>query len=270
MKKFFFLSGVPRSGSTVFATLISQNPNIHTTPTSHLLDLLLETKQTWKNVSIFQKNKHPEQYVNIERGIISGCYQHLKESIVLEKHRSWAKYGSYIQDTFQTTPKIICTTRRISEVLASFILIINKSKKITYIDRELINSNKPINTKTRCRLLWENYISVPWKSLKIGYESHKKYMCFIDYEQIINSPEETLKKVYDFWNIDYYDQHYFDDLTNPQPENDEAYGIIGLHDVRKKLGRTSPPPEEVLGEELCKYYDDLKLEFWNDKYLKIL
>jgi sulfotransferase len=265
MKQFYFLSGVPRSGSTVFATLISQNPNIHTTPTSPLLDLLLTTKPTWKQVSTFQTNTHPEQYSNIERGIISGCYQHIKEPIVLEKHRSWAKYGSYIQSTFQTTPKIICTTRRISEVLASFVSIINKSKKITYIDRELMNTNKPVNNQTRCRLLWENYISVPWKSLKIGYETQKEHLCFIDYEEIVNSPEETLKKVYEFCELEYYSGHYFENLSNPSPENDDAYGIQGLHDVRKKLGRTSPKPEDVLGEELVEYYDSLKLEFWKNK-----
>jgi sulfotransferase len=261
MKQFCFLSGVPRSGSTLFATLMAQNPNIHTTPTSPLLDLLLATKQTWKQVSTYQKNIHPKQYSNIERGIIAGCYRHIDKPIILEKHRSWVKYGEYIQKTFNITPKIICTTRRISEVLASFILIIDKSNTITYIDRELMNTNKPINNTTRCRLLWENYISVPWKSLKIGYESHKEWMYLIDYEDLINTPGETLQKVYDFLELDYYD-HYFDNLINPQPENDDAYGIDGLHNVRKTLNKISPPPEEVLGEDLCKYYDNLQLEFW--------
>lgn len=263
MKQFYFLSGVPRSGSTVFATLISQNPNIHTTPTSPLLDLLLETKSTWKQVSAFQTNTHPEQYLNIERGIISGCYQHIDKPIILEKHRSWAKYCSYIQSTFQTTPKIVCTTRRVSEILASFISLINKSKSITYIDRELLDRNKPVNNRTRCKLLWENYISTPWKSLKIGYETHRDHMLFIDYEQIVNSPEETLKKVYDFWDLEYYSNHYFENLVNPSPENDDAYGIKGLHDVQKNLARVSPSPEEIIGEELVDYYDSLNLEFWN-------
>jgi len=126
-----------------------------------------------------------------------------------------------------------------------------------------MNTNKPINNSARCRLLWENYISVPWKSLKIGYESHKEWMCFIDYEEITKSPEQTLKKVYDFWELDSYNGHYFTDIKNPSPENDDAYGIAGLHDVRKELKRISPQPEEVLGKELCEYYDNLKLEFWN-------
>lgn len=263
MKQFYFLSGVPRSGSTLFATLLSQNPEIHTTSTSPLLDLLLSTKPIWKQVSSFQKNTHPEQYLNIERGIISGCYQHIDKPIILEKHRSWAKYSDYIRNVFQQEPKIICTTRRLSEVLASFVTIIENSEKITYIDRELMNTNKPINSKTRCRLLWEKYISVPWQSLKIGYETNKENLCLIDYHEIVNTPKETLEKVYDFLKLKNYQYHYFQNLINPSPENDEIYGISGLHNIRKTLGKTSRSPEEVLGKELCEYYDNLNLEFWN-------
>jgi sulfotransferase len=84
----------------------------------------------------------------------------------------------------------------------------------------------------------------------------------IDYEEIVNAPEETLKKVYEFCELEYYSGHYFENLSNPSPENDDAYGIQGLHDVRKKLGRVSPKPEEILGDELVEYYDNLKLEFW--------
>lgn len=263
MKQFYFLSGIPRSGSTVFSTLISQNPDIYTTPTSPLLDLLLVTKPNWKQVSAFQKITHPDQYFNIERGIITGCYQHITQPIVLEKHRSWVKYVNYIQNTFQIEPKIICTTRRIAEVLASFITLIDKSKKITYIDRELIQQNKPINHTTRCRLLWEQYISVPWKSFKIGYETHRDNLLLIDYQEIVDQPEETLQKVYDFWGMEFYSGHHFDNLSNPQPENDDVYGIVGLHNVKKNLKRTSLPPEQILGQELCDYYDAMNLEFWN-------
>lgn len=262
MKQFYFMSGVPRSGSTLFATLLSQNPNIHTTPTSPLLDFLLASKPTWKQVSAHQKSPHPDQYLNIERSIVQGCYNHIEKLIVLEKHRSWVKYCDYISKVFQQEPKIICTTRRISEVLASFISILDKSEKVTYIDQQLIDSNKPVNSRTRCRLLWENYVSVPWTSLKIGYESHRDSMCLIDYSDIVNSPKETLEKVYDFWGMKPYGEHYFEELVNPSPENDEAYGINGLHDIRKSLCRTSKPPEEILGKELCSYYDSLNLEFW--------
>ena len=43
MKKIYFLSGLPRSGSTVLAALLQQHPEMHTTATSGLLDMLMGT-----------------------------------------------------------------------------------------------------------------------------------------------------------------------------------------------------------------------------------
>ena len=43
MKNIYFLAGLPRSGSTVLAAILSQNPAVHTTGTSGLLDMLVGT-----------------------------------------------------------------------------------------------------------------------------------------------------------------------------------------------------------------------------------
>ncbi len=49
MKNIYFLSGLPRSGSTVLAAILSQNPNIHATSTSNLLDTLVGTLKAWSD-----------------------------------------------------------------------------------------------------------------------------------------------------------------------------------------------------------------------------
>ena len=47
MKNIFFNSSLPRSGSTLISNLVAQNPNIYTTPTSGLADLILNAKNTY-------------------------------------------------------------------------------------------------------------------------------------------------------------------------------------------------------------------------------
>ena len=49
-KKIFFLAGLPRSGSTVLGSILSQHPEIAVTPTSPLLDLLCYTNQAFNEV----------------------------------------------------------------------------------------------------------------------------------------------------------------------------------------------------------------------------
>jgi sulfotransferase len=48
MKQFYFLSGLPRSGSTVLAAILNQHPDMHTSSTSGLLDMMFGTFQAWK------------------------------------------------------------------------------------------------------------------------------------------------------------------------------------------------------------------------------
>jgi hypothetical protein len=43
----YFLSGLPRSGSTVLAALLNQRNDIHVTPTSGLIDIFGAVVQTW-------------------------------------------------------------------------------------------------------------------------------------------------------------------------------------------------------------------------------
>jgi hypothetical protein len=59
MKKIYFLSGLPRSGSTVLAALLQQHPEMHTTATSGLLDMLVGTLKAWADS--LSKVKHPRQ-----------------------------------------------------------------------------------------------------------------------------------------------------------------------------------------------------------------
>lgn len=259
-KQYYFLSGVPRSGSTVLATILAQNPAIFTTPTSPLLDLILLTGENWKQVSINQKLHHPEQLKNIYHGLFNSVYKHTSQPIILDKHRAWPRNVNLIRAVTGSNPKIIMTTRDIPEVIASFISILRRSGA-TYIDKGLKALNRPVNDTTRCRHLWEKYISVPWTSFKYGYENHRECLHLVDYREITETPELAIDGIYKFLGLKPF-KHKFNSLSNPQPENDDAYGIKGLHDVRSLLKRVSPSPDKIIGKELADYYYSLKLEFW--------
>ena len=259
-KTFYYLSGIPRSGSTVLATIISQNPEIYTTPTSPMLDLIQLNMENWTIVSTAQKLHHPDQLKNILQGIYSSTYKHVEQTIILDKHRSWPRSIPLIMSITEQRPKIICTVRDISEVLASFISILERNGN-SYIDKELQAANRPVNNAARCRQLCEKYIHVPWTSLKIGFETYRDCLHFVDYKEITETPEKAIDEIYKFLEVKPF-KHKFADLNNPQPENDDSYGIKGLHDVRPVLKRVSPPPEKVIGPELVKHYRSLKLEFW--------
>jgi sulfotransferase len=92
MKKIYFLSGLPRSGSTVLAALLQQHPEMHTTATSGLLDMLVGTLKAWAD-SLSQKSSTKDkaaQEKEIQRILKSICetkYADIDKPVILDKAR---------------------------------------------------------------------------------------------------------------------------------------------------------------------------------------
>jgi sulfotransferase len=264
-KRVFMISGLPRSGSTVLASMLSQHPDVYTTTTSPVLDLINAIKTRWPGITGHLVDQDPRQLNNIVHGVFESSYRHVAQTNIIDKHREWPRHIKFLTDLHGQPPKIICTVRDIPEILSSFILLIERNNHtITYIDQELIDTNKPVNNQNRCRLLWEKYINIPWTSLKLGWEYDPTSMLFLDYGDIVDHSVMTVDRIFKFLEIPNSINLNHAHLT-PKPENDRAYGLMGLHDIRPELKRASPPAEQVIGTELTEYYRSLSLDFWNKK-----
>ena len=263
MKQFVMMSGLPRSGSSVLCSILNQHPDIHASTTSPVIELIEIVHANWKHLSSCYINSNPSQYTNMIHGLCLGAYEHINESLIIDKNRLWPKHGKLMNSVLGHKPKMIITVRDIPEILASYILLINKNfNNTTFIDQDLIDNNIIVNNKNRCKLLWETYINVPYNNTRVGFNSPDIDVCIVTYNQIVNNSQETVDRICKFLNIDTYSV----DLNNIQGmnENDDYHGgIIGLHEVRPIMKRTSPPPSEVIGHELVKHYTNMKLDFWN-------
>ena len=261
-KNFVMLSGIPRSGSSVLSSMLNQHPDIHATTTSPVADLLAIVNEQWPNISQAIVDRHPDQQSNIIKGIVEGAYQHVEETVIVDKNRLWPRYSDFMNTALGHKPKIICTVRSIPDVLASYILLIEKNNyKTTYVDEELMNQGLPVNTKNRCRLLWEKYVIHPYTSLRMGYNSGTADLLFLEYDDIVGDGQAVLDMICDFVSIDRY--QLARDSLRPMDENDAYHGgLDGLHLVRPVLEKTSPAPERVIGHDMVKYYQSMRLEFW--------
>jgi sulfotransferase len=262
MKNFIMLSGIPRSGSQVLSSLLNQHTEIHASTTSPVIDLICIVNDNWKVISQSLVDQHPKQELNILKGIVQSSYEHIDKPVIVDKNRLWPRYSKLMQDSLGIKPKIICTVRPIPEILSSYILLIRKNKnKITFVDEELFNLKLPINDKNRCRILWEKYINHPYTSLRLGYKSPYNDLCFVTYDEIVNSSQETMDKICKFIGIE--SQTVNINSLQRMDENDGYHGgLEGLHDVRSVMKKTSGTPEEIIGKELTQLYTNMKLDFW--------
>ena len=262
MDRFAFLSGLPRTGSTVLGTLLSQHPSLHPTRTSCVRDLLNYVKKFNLGESPYYDIKDPASPVwGMMRGMLLGAYEHVAEDIVVEKDRGWAGDVSLIRRLTGSDPKILSPVRPIPEIIASFMLISKKIGKQSKIEDEVRLANRESNAWSLSRVIWEKYIYSSYRTFKAGYEQDPDCFLLLEYEDIVTRPEETIGVISEFLHIPHF-VPATTNLVNPNEENDAVYGMPGLHTVKPTLKRTSPPAEEILGTECCEFWRSQKLEFW--------
>lgn len=261
-RKLFFLSGLPRSGSTLLASLLSQNPDVYVSSTSPLIIFLGQLEQTWKNAYTAYTCPFENHLLNISRGLIEGFYSEVSKPYIIDKAREWPANLTGLNSFLGEQPKIICTVRDIPAVLASFYRLFDvQPRGESNIDRELLLQGKDLTTELRVQQIWTSLIKPSWTSLKKGCQENRLNLHLVEYDLLIDEPEKALSGIYDFLEIPYY-AHQFSNIVNPVFEDDDKWGIKNLHKVSPELKRHSQNPNSILGDKIALQYKELQLEFW--------
>ena len=125
MKQYYFVAGLPRSGSTLLSSILKQNPEFYAdiaspveTLTGDVIDVIIDSEY---NFTISE-----DQRKNLMYGMFDGYYQHIDKPVIFDSSRCWTKKTNFLQELFPYT-KILCPVRDIISILNSFELISTKS-----------------------------------------------------------------------------------------------------------------------------------------------
>jgi len=262
MNRFAFLAGLPRTGSTVLGTLLSQHPDLRPTRTSCVLDFTKMIESFDLGESPYYNLKDPDSPAwGIMRGILYGAYENVLEEVVVEKNRGWSSKVGLAEKLIGEAPKILSPVRHVPEIIASFVTISEKIGKQSKIEDELRLANRESNMWTLSRVIWEKYVYANWRVFKAGYEYRPECFLLLGYDDIVSKPKETMGLITTYLDVGPW-APTTTGLTNPNPENDSVYGMPGLHDVKPELKRTSPPAWEILGDEVYEFWANKNLDFW--------
>ena len=137
----------------------------------------------------------------------------------------------------------------------------NNSKDIDVVKGDF--SNLSLADK-RAKYWMENPLSdvvTALRGMKKACSTEVSHMFhFVEYNDLVSSPKETIKKIYEFLEIDQFD-HTFEDLSTPFAFKD-SYGFKDHHKIRPSITRESHDPKEVFSQEIVKKYSGL--EFWRN------
>lgn len=257
------MAGLPRSGSTLLKSIINQNPEIHTEPVSPVLELTYYNNQYFKDSEQYLGYPKPKSAYKIISSYIENYYFDREEPVIIDHCRAWSNNIERIKTYITPNPKIICPVRDIAEILTSFITLVHRNDdQVSFIDQHLIEKGVTVDDDNRCQYLMSDDGIVEqalWAQSQAFIKNDTRHLLMVEYDDLVNNPDETMRKIYEFLEMDYYN-HNFKNVENNHRENDDQWYLKDMHYVRKEVKKTSKKPEDVLSPYILNKYN--KLEYW--------
>lgn len=265
------MAGLPRSGSTLLKSILNQNPILHTEPVSPVLELTHYTNAYFQDSEQYLGYPKPKSAHKVISSIIDNYYHEVEKPVVIDHCRAWSNNIQMLKTFVTPNPRIICPVRNITEILTSFITMIRRnSDQVSFVDQHLIQMGLPINDDNRCHYLMSKDGIVEqalWaQSQAFIRGDDQKHLLMIEYDDIVENPKTTMKKIYEFLDLEYY-EHQFNNIENSHREIDDQWYLKDMHHVRKTIKKQSKSPQDVLSKTILDTYSNL--EYWknsNHKY----
>jgi sulfotransferase len=260
MQTLHFLSGLPRSGSTVLSSILNQNPAVYVTPTSPMLNVAVEMQKAWREDPTVKANYFEEQARNLTKAILPAFWQHRPEPIIIDKGRGWAKNMPTVNALFGKKIKVIVVERDLPSIMASWLTIIRNQTNSNF-DKLLLSKGMLANDENRMGEMWFNMV----KDCMEGTQQIKKdvpdQILVVNYDDIVTNPQYEIERIEQFLDLPKH-QYDFNNIQSDTNDDDlVAWGFEGLHTIRPKLEKISKYPREILGEELYNRFVEIEKQY---------
>lgn len=263
-KKYYFLVGLPRSGNTIFGSLLNQNPTIAVTANSIFPDILWKLYKEKETNLVFKNFPDHASYDNLLSGTFQSYYKDWSASTVIDR-ASWGTTNNLmlIDKYCPNKPKFIVLVRDVVEVLASFIKW-SEENPINFINAETGNAS----IEDKCEFLMRPELQIVQEYCAIHnlFNDSSRETLFITYNQLVSDTQNQLERVYSFLDLPMY-PHNLTKLSQFSTNNVEYYDLVvgeNLHTVREDgLSKTQYSVEQYLPTSVIEKYSNLS--FWNNE-----
>jgi len=245
-KKYFFIAGLPRSGSTLLSSILSQNPNIYSAISSPVLPIFRSVYDIIAEDNEFSSLATPSSKECLLKGVFDNYYSFTNKNIVFDTNRVWPNTFYAIKKLFPYT-KIILLVRDIPWIMDSFEKARNSNPLLL---SNIFPKEHDYNVYSRAdSLMRENGIvySAYFAAKSIWYSEFASDIILVEYDKFVKNPELVMNEIYHKTNIEYF-KHDFNRTEKSYEVYDNSLGIPGLHTTRNKveyIERKSILPPEI-------------------------
>ena len=258
MSKFHFISGLPRSGSTLLSGILKQNSRFYAGMSSPVGSLINGTLEQIGAGSEFYTFFDETKRKRMCQAVFNSYYETESEKdVIFDTNRMWSARLHQLVELFDDF-KVICCVRNPAWIMDSFEMIYRKNP---FNYSKMFSPGNRHTVYSRCEsMVSGGIVGAAWSALKEAfYGDYSEKLLLVDYDLLTQYPGKSLKLIYDFINEPHY-EHDFDNVEYSHDEFDYTIGVKGLHEVKRKVEYKSR--RSILPPDLFNKYSEMA--FWLD------
>lgn len=267
----YFVSGLPRSGSTLMMNLLGQNPKHHVTPSSGLVNMFSLIVNHWHGNQWFQAEgleKVKPRIIKSLQGMLVNYFHDelLDDKLVFDKNRDWPFYLRNLEEVLDRPVKIILMIRDVRSIVASFEKIY-RERGIEYhypfMKDEAWLANQSLEGRIQMLLAPGGVVGGAINKVRDVVrhygDSSPHRLVIVSYEKFTHDPKKTMNTIHKALGLPEfdYDVKSVNQITH---EDDLTWHGMDLHKVRPEIEYRERDwscltPELI--DELGKLYEDV-------------
>jgi sulfotransferase len=205
-RKLFFLVAMPRSGNTLFASIMNQNPEIAATPNSITLEIMKDLVLL-KNTDVFLNYPDYKSLNNVLDSVYDRYYKDWPQRIIIDRGPVTTPGNLAVMQRHYNKPfKVIVLLRDLMDVLASYMHWYTKNSD-AFPNRY---SCKNDEEKLSMIMNKDGAVAKDLEAIKNAF-NYPDICHFIKYDNMVANPEKTFIDLYQFLDEPYFN-HKFDNL----------------------------------------------------------
>ena len=252
------ISGLPRSGSTLLAALLRQNPRFSAGVVSPVYNLVIALLDQMNSASEFSAFFDEQRRLSLLRGLFEGCYGSGDDRVAFDTNRMWTGKTELLRALYPNL-KIICCVREVGWILNSMERTLRRNPLQT---SKLFEFKGGTTLYGRVQSLMNTdygNVGLPLGAMREAwYGDNADMLVVVRYKSLVREPAAVLAQLYEALNEPPF-AHDFAHVEFDAPEYDRLLGMPGLHRVAARV-EPSAAPAIVPPEVFARYAD---LSFWN-------
>ena len=249
-RKLFFLVALPRSGNTLLASILNQNPDIAATANSMTLEIM-KVLFLLKETDVFKNYPDHKSLDNVLNTVFDNYYKDWPQRIIVDRGPVTTP-GNFnlMQKHFGNRFKVIVLVRDLIDVLASFVKWF-ENEPTAYPNK----LGKNIEEKLWSLMNKDGSIAKELIAIQNAF-NYKELCHFIKYDDLVKNPQQTINNLYQFLDEPLY-PHQFSNLKQFQLNgigyDDKELGN-NLHMIRTEVRKEDNPYKSMIPKSIVDAY----------------